>query len=207
MQLYITKFCNIRDNKIHVNGALMYENIERVSIKTFMSNIYITINLDYPKFFKMDNLSKVGFMSVELMLDDDTIRNYNHKPDVAVMMCNSVSSLDTDLNYNDTIIDKTNYFPSPSVFVYTLPNIMVGEIAIRHKIMGETIFTINDRFDADSFVRQINQNFESSDISAIICGWVDLLDNYCRVFTWLVEKNKISPIELSIDSLEELYDR
>ena len=42
--------------------------------------------------------------------------------------------------FQETIQHADSYYPSPALFVYTLPNIVTGEIAIRNKYYGETSF-------------------------------------------------------------------
>ena len=56
---------------------------------------------------------------------------------------NRSASIKNDTDYLATISDG-NYYPSPALFVYTLPNIVTGEIAIRHHIQGETSFYVLD---------------------------------------------------------------
>ena len=85
---------------------------------------------DYPKFFKMDSLCKLGFIGSELLLKGI---NAEEKENAAIILFNRNGSLITDRNYQKTITDD-NYFPSPALFVYTLANIVTGEIAIRNKI-------------------------------------------------------------------------
>ena len=88
---------------------------------------------DYPKFFKMDTLSRLGFIAAELLLKEEQVD--------AVILANRSASIKNDTDYLATISDD-NYYPSPALFVYTLPNIVTGEIAIRHHINGETAFYI-----------------------------------------------------------------
>ena len=88
---------------------------------------------DYPKFFKMDTLSRLGFIAAELVLQDQRVE--------AVILANRSASIKNDTDYLATITGE-NYYPSPALFVYTLPNIVTGEIAIRHHIQGETSFYI-----------------------------------------------------------------
>lgn len=84
---------------------------------------------DYPKFFKMDTLSRLGFIAAELVLQDQRVE--------AVILASRSASIKNDTDYLTTITGE-NYYPSPALFVYTLPNIVTGEIAIRHHIQGET---------------------------------------------------------------------
>ena len=103
-------------------------------------------------------------------------------------MANASSSLVTDLNFQQTITDARNYFPSPSLFVYTLPNIAIGEICIRHKIYGENVFLISKKFDADILYFYVNELFEKTDTLNCITGWVESNDSTYEAFLLLVER-------------------
>ena len=86
---------------------------------------------DYPKFFKMDTACKLGFLLAEQLADEP---RFTPREDRAVLMFSTCGSLCNDRHYEETVRE----FPSPSLFVYTLPNIITGEIAIRNKYEGET---------------------------------------------------------------------
>lgn len=92
---------------------------------------------NYPKFFKMDPLARVGFIASELLLKVSPKENYS------VLLFNATSSVADDIAFQGTIQDPTNWFPSPSLFVYTLPNIVTGEIAIRNHFLTETNFMVH----------------------------------------------------------------
>ena len=112
---------------------------------------------DYPKFFKMDTLSRLGFIAAELLLKDEQVE--------AVILANRSASIKNDTDYLSTIRDD-NYYPSPALFVYTLPNIVTGEIAIRHHIQGETSFYILDKPE------ELNPLLETIQTSAL-AGWCE----------------------------------
>ena len=95
---------------------------------------------DYPKFFKMDTLSRLGFIAAELLLKQSDISSQIS----AVVLANRSASIKNDTDYLATI-SEGNYYPSPALFVYTLPNIVTGEIAIRHHIQGETSFYVLEK--------------------------------------------------------------
>lgn len=122
---------------------------------------------DYPKFFKMDFLCKLGFMGAELLLKDIPSQE---RENTAVMLFNRNGSLITDRNYQKTISDD-NYFPSPALFVYTLANIVTGEIAIRNKIYGETSFYLLDKYDPQKIEEIVKCVAPNSPL--ILTGWVD----------------------------------
>ena len=72
-----------------------------------------------------------------------------------------------------TICDKDNHYPSPSVFVYTLPNICTGEVAMQYGLHGETSFYILPDRDERLMQDIIDASFCDPDIQFIITGWVD----------------------------------
>ncbi|MBC8487925.1 MAG: 3-oxoacyl-ACP synthase [Bacteroidetes bacterium] len=186
--LKITSSCIICFNKVIINDKLDFVEKNYKSFPSFIKSVYRNYKIGYPKFFKMDNLSKLGFITSELLLkQDDLLSNYKND-EIGIIISNSGSSIDTDIKYYNTIKDKSNYFPSPSVFVYTLPNIMIGEICIRNKIMGESSFFISEKFNPDFLCNYINILFNTSKIKSCISGWVEYEENNYESFLFLVEK-------------------
>lgn len=117
---------------------------------------------DYPKFFKMDTLSRLGFIAAELLLKEEQVD--------AVILANRSASIKNDTDYLATISDD-NYYPSPALFVYTLPNIVTGEIAIRHHINGETAFYILEK--AEQLEPIIRSTLLSQHATSILAGWCE----------------------------------
>ena len=151
---------------------------------------------DYPKFFKMDTLSKLGFVASELLLKDEGQERYVPREDRAVVLFNKTASLQADTNYQATIQDPENFFPSPAAFVYTLPNIVTGEIAIRNKYFGETSFIVTESCDAQIMARQLMNAFQDPMTQSILGGWLDCNDeNHFEARLFLVEKQQFDNIE------------
>jgi 3-oxoacyl-[acyl-carrier-protein] synthase-1 len=119
---------------------------------------------DYPKFYKMDTLSRLGFIAAEILLKIEPVE--------AVILGNRSASIKNDRDYLKTITDG-NYYPSPALFVYTLPNIVTGEVAIRHHIQGETSFYVLDKQED---LEQIIQSTLNSVPSPILGGWCECSD-------------------------------
>lgn len=134
-----------------------------------LNELYRQFVGDYPKFFKMDSLCKLGFLASDLLLGS---LSAEQKENASIILFNKNGSLITDRNYQQTISDS-NYFPSPALFVYTLANIITGEIAIRHKIYGETSFYILPNKDEEVMERMIKNIFLTSHPTFVLTGWVD----------------------------------
>ena len=150
--------------------------------KALLTELYRTHVGDYPKFYKMDGLSKLGFLAAELMTTaeakaqaTETEPQPVETEQRAVILFNHSSSIDTDQQYLASIRPE-DYFPSPSLFVYTLPNIVTGEIAIRHHLHGETSF-YNLASRQEPLISQIQQAaLADTATRSLITGWIDYED-------------------------------
>ena len=131
---------------------------------------------DYPKFFKMDTLCKLGLVASELLLQAEGALRFEPREDRAVVFFNRNASLQADTVYQATIQDPENFFPSPAAFVYTLPNIVTGEIAIRNKYFGETSFIVLEDFDEKIMMRELQNAFQDPMTKSILGGWLDCTD-------------------------------
>jgi len=152
-----------------------------------ITEFYRSLRVDYPKFFKMDNLSKLGFVASEMLLKDAENR-FEPREDIAVICFNRSSSLETDTQYEATIARNDNYFPSPSLFVYTLPNIVMGEIAIRNKFFGETSFYILENYDFEKIMQIVENTFSDKTINEALVAWIECFENIFEVKMFLVER-------------------
>lgn len=131
---------------------------------------------DYPKYYKMDSLCRLGFVASELLLQAEGKERFRECDDRAVVLFNHSSSIASDRKYVETIGDGEDYYPSPSVFVYTLPNIVTGEIAIRNHYHGETSFYILPGRDERQMEEVWEATFLDPQIKSILTGWIDYED-------------------------------
>jgi len=149
--------------------------------KQWLSELYNHLGMAYPKFFKMDCLSKAGILAAEMVMRAVGQANEELKNDWGVVCFNSAASLDDDRTYQATIQNPENYFPSPSVFVYTLANIVAGEMAIKYKLRGETSFYISEHFDKEKLKKAVADIFAQTNAKHLLAGWVDYDNGHCNV--------------------------
>ncbi|GLU56705.1 hypothetical protein Dfri01_61660 [Dyadobacter frigoris] len=192
---FITVYCHIDENSCSVNGETVLQKNEESSDSWF-KQLYKELAIEYPKFYKMDMLSQAGFIGSELIkrANPDLISNYNDD-EIALLFANSESSADTDIRFKESYLDKKT--PSPSLFVYTLPNIVLGEIAIRNKWFGENMFAVLPKFTPDFFV-QYGMVLLTTGSKAVLAGWLGILEGRVEVFLFLVEteSNKGEPFDI-----------
>lgn len=158
---------------VSVNGR---ELEHEASGNALLTELYRNHIADWPKFFKMDTLSKAGFVASELLikeLGEHRLGSEEFAQGRAIVLFGTTASLCADRNYQETIQDKDNYYPSPALFVYTLPNIVTGEIAIRNHWRGETSFYVTEAPDAAQMAFHLACAFQDQVTDSILAGWVD----------------------------------
>jgi hypothetical protein len=163
----------------------------------FFLAAYRHFAINYPKFHKMDNLSKLGFLSAELLLKDRNLGLQYSGDEVGIILMNASSSLDTDKSYQETINYRDNYFPSPSVFVYTLPNIVIGEICIKHKFFGEGSFFVLKEFDTFFLVDYVLSILDNDVLKCCIAGWVEINQDDFKSVVYLIEDTIKSDVKFA----------
>lgn len=133
-----------------------------------LSGLYRDMGLSYPKFFKMDPLSKLGFLLAEMLLDGEAGR-FEPRDDRAVLAFSHAGSLADDSLFAATLDD----FPSPALFVYTLPNTLTAEIAIRNKYLGETSAFVLESFNPEQIQAIVAQAFQDPATRSALVLWAD----------------------------------
>lgn len=167
----IIKEIEIKEGTVWVDGEIVYTNEEK-SIGLFLKGLYKHLGLKYGKFFKMDYVSKLGFLASEMLLSgQEDIPTDSDS--VAIVLANSSASLNTDVKYQNSISE----IPSPALFVYTLPNIVIGEISIKNKFYGEHMFFVQNQYDKAALQNYTNVLFDTTNTVFALTGWVEVMIN------------------------------
>lgn len=198
---YIKSFCKIQNNEIILDGVSIFK-LETTSFSEFSKKAYQQFDINYPKFFKMDSLSKLAIIGAELLLKNEM--DVKKENNTALLFANKSSSLDTDVKYQNSISDIENYFPSPAVFVYTLPNICLGEISIKYHLKSENSFFIFETFNPTFMMNYANVLLDSKKAEKVLCGWVEYFEEEYKAFLYLVTKEGI--FEHTIETLITEYN-
>ena len=176
--LCITNYCNISKGKIYANDKLIFES-NVTDFESFTGELYKKLEL---------NLH---------------INCNPYKFAINIMNCDS--SIDTDICYQN-IIDNNK--SSPSIFVYTLPNIMIGEICIKNNIKGDNLLQISEIFDIPSQYNYMHSLFEAGIVEKSICGWVNFNKNKYEAFLYIIEKIKAADsLPFNIETINKLFKK
>jgi hypothetical protein len=185
-ELYISHNISITEGKVISDGRLLYQYQEEGEYADFGKYLYKKLGINYPKYYKMDHLCKLAFLSCEYLLKS---AGEIHIPaeQISVLLANSGSTIDTDLNF----IESIRSIPSPAIFVYTLPNIAIGELCIRNGWKGEDIFLIHNGFNASSLIEQTGFLFSVGSTKLCITGWTEFIssENY-KACLWIVSDQR-----------------
>nr|WP_295923617.1 hypothetical protein [uncultured Dyadobacter sp.] len=181
----ITAYCNLRADECLVNGEVIARR-DAGSEDYWFKQIYRRQELGYPKFYKMDVLSQAGHLATELIKRANPDISAAYADDqIALVFANASSSAETDRRFKQTY--QAGGSPSPSLFVYTLPNIVLGEIAIANKWYGENMFAVLPKF-VPGFYLDYSKILMASDSLALLCGWLEVTADTTDVFLFTVEE-------------------
>jgi len=189
------------------NGVILIQS-ELEGFNNISKDIYHQLDSTYGKFFKMDPLSKSAFLCCEALMDgiDITV----NKSKIGVFLANKSGSLDTDERYQEKTFTEQGIVSNPSIFVYTLPNIMIGEICIRHGFKGEQVMWVDQAFDADYISKYVNLLFDNNIIEACVMGWVENYNDKENVFlSWIESEHEqvIQSKDLNSNNLNSIYNQ
>lgn len=174
---HTTQTVHITPDGAWLNGEPLHTE-ETNNTTSLLTSLYKKYAGDYPKYYKMDGLCRLGFVASELLLQAEGKERFTPCEDRAVVLFNHSSSISADRKYLESIQDENNYYPSPSVFVYTLPNIVTGEIAIRNLYHGETSFYILPHKDEQQMREAIESTFVDTTTQSVLTGWIDYEDEH-----------------------------
>ncbi|MDM1502113.1 3-oxoacyl-ACP synthase [Myroides marinus] len=200
----ISKWCTVSDETVSRLDQVVFEG-EKGDFAAFAKAYYKANEIDYPKFFKMDALSKLAFIGSECLLMDEEFQKPSS--DIALLFSNASSSLDTDLKHSESIVDKDSFYPSPAVFVYTLANICLAEVSIKHKLQSENTFFVSPRFDIDLMYAQASYILETNRAKQVLCAWVEYLEGTYQFFGYMVSPYKQGEVEHTRENIKKIYKR
>lgn len=182
----IKGWCGISEGRVVLNGELLHQ-APATGFREVMRSTYHALGIDHAKFHKMDPLSKLAFLTAEVILGEAK-RAGSFSPETALVFANRSSCIDSDRKHQLSLDDPGNEWPSPAVFVYTLPNICLGEISIRHRLYTENCFFITEEFDPVAMNRYADPLLQTGIARQVLCAWVEKNDDHYTSFAYLLDR-------------------
>lgn len=172
--VHTKELCSVKvtNSSVIINGNLISTDNKG---KELLSELYKKYVGNYPKFYKMDILSKLGLIVSELLYKNSNIDDKGNE--TAVILFNHSSSINADKDFYATICNADDFYPSPSIFVYTLPNIVNGEMALKHSIHLETAFYVLPEYNKEAIDKIVNATLQDAEIKYCINGWIECINS------------------------------
>lgn len=168
MEIFVQDFIQWKGSTIKVNDNQTYK-LNEGSILELIVDAYKQAALAYPKFYKMDVLSKATLVAVSIISQQGNINE--HQIDATATV---VTTLEGSQDVDEKFDESRKELASPALFVYTLPNIMLGEICIKFKFKGEQLCTIGDAQAALELIPYVEDLFKHRNISQAIVGYANV---------------------------------
>ncbi|MDJ1485768.1 hypothetical protein QNI16_35130 [Cytophagaceae bacterium YF14B1] len=201
MDLFVTKYCRLSSKGINTHKGGV--NLPLNDMVYDPQALYTLLQLSYPKFFKMDTLCKYGILAGECLFERNPL-SYTSS-EIGIILSGQHGSLDTDEQFQQTL-QPDNFFPSPALFVYTLSNIVMGELCIRYKIKGENLFTVSATPDYDLLCQYTTALFLQKRINACLVGWIDYYQRQPDILlVWVETTSDTNALPFNYNTLTSLY--
>jgi 3-oxoacyl-(acyl-carrier-protein) synthase len=139
---------------------------------------------DPGRFSRMDLMSRLGLMAVELLAAGLDGPAPERRDQIGVCVETCAGSLATDLRFLQT--------PRASIFAYTLPSTVIGEICIRYHLRGPVLCLVTPPGPEQSSLVEAVHWLDQGDAEACLCVGSEaveresahLLPEGCRQSQW-----------------------
>ncbi len=160
----------ISGGKISVDGNTVFAS-ETSDFQTFIREAFKSRGESNLKFYKMDDFCKLGYVASAWAFDG---LEYGEE-ECGLILSGNYGCLDTDIRHQEIIDAEGDSSASPAVFVYTLPNVVAGEISIRHHIKGENTWFWSDDSTMSDLRKYAGLAVKSQNLKYCAIGHFDFL--------------------------------
>lgn len=116
---------------------------------------------DPSRFLRMDLVCRLGFMAAELLGSALEALPEAGRDRVGVCLESLTGSLDTDIRFVRT--------PRPSIFAYTLPSTVIGEICIRFRLKGPVLSLLSTAPGGGDALAEAADWLQRGDADHVLC--------------------------------------
>ena len=171
----------ISQGQVNVDGTSVFVS-SQTDFHTFSREAFKSREEANMKFYKMDDLCKLGYLASAWLLDGI---EYGEE-ECGIVMSGKYGCLDTDIRHQQIIDSEGDSSASPAVFVYTLPNVVAAEISIRHHIKGENIWFWSEDKTMSDIKKYASILAASRDLKYCIAAHIDFINgDYFAIFELL----------------------
>lgn len=167
-RLSILRTVRYRNGHFEVDGRVLATGAGDVDVD--LATAWAALGATYDRFHRTDRLARLVLLCGEALLadlpDDDDLHERT-----GMLLTGRHGSLDTDQRHHQALLQGQ---PSPAVFVYTLPNIALGELSICHRLFGPGLCLLEDAPDAGRLADLCRWMLDGEGMRRVICGRADI---------------------------------
>jgi 3-oxoacyl-(acyl-carrier-protein) synthase len=123
---------------------------------------------DPARFLRMDLMCRLGFLAAELLDAGFETMPAARRDRIGVCVESFTGSLDTDIRFAQT--------PRPSLFAYTLPSTVIGEICIRFRLRGPVLSLVSSATDADGVLTEAVEWLRAGEAGMVLCFTIEAIN-------------------------------
>ncbi|MBP6641937.1 MAG: hypothetical protein KA186_02535 [Flavobacteriales bacterium] len=167
-----------------------------------LTKAWTAMEVELPRFVRMDRSSKlVSIAAAPFFAADGALSKYP-KDRIGMVIMGTHGSMDTDQRYLDQL--EAENHASPGLFVYTLPNIAMGELSIQHGLHGSGLCLLSDAPDIPQLHDACDILLHDHDMEAVICGWSNIFAGSAEATFMVVTAGKEG--NWDNDELERIFN-
>jgi 3-oxoacyl-(acyl-carrier-protein) synthase len=123
---------------------------------------------DPSRFARMDLMCRLGLMAAEMLDAGFDVMAEARRERMGVCVESFTGSLDTDIRFVQT--------PRPSIFAYTLPSSVIGEICIRYRLKGPILCLVSPDAAGNNAGVEAADWLQAGDADTCLCLGCEAMD-------------------------------
>jgi len=151
-----------------------------------LDKVYTQLNVGYHDYNNMDDYSKLGFITAELLMRHNGYDVEQEKSDMGLFIYSRSGCLAADYTFVRFIEGLTF---NERAYERVIPNAICSDILCRHKILGESGVYLSDGFIYEQFFKTGNGLFETEPgLNTLLAGYVECYGGYVSSLLCLLER-------------------
>lgn len=127
------------------------------------------------RYGRFDRYTRLGCAAIALAVNDAGLSELEHKTPIGLLLSTRYECYTNDLAYYQSTHEGNGAYSSPNLFSYTLPGIVLGEMAIHFKFSGPTLILGEPNPDKPGLpaLQQAALLIAGGSCDTVVCGWLD----------------------------------
>ena len=203
--MLIKSFCRITNQSIVLDRARRPE-LEKLMMGNHvvedLDRIFLFLKVDFPSYKNMDDYSKLGFITAELLMRHNGYDPSASKPDMGLFIYSRSGCLGADYNL---VRVMEGLHADDQAYKRSIPNAVCSDIALRHNIQGEMEIFLSDGFIYEQFFRTCFGTLETEpSLNTLLAGYLECYGGYASSLLCLLTRSPEHP-PMDYDLREERF--